>query len=187
MPTIFSHPAVPLALGLGLGQTLISRRLMVAGAVASIVPDLDVVAFRLGIPYAHDLGHRGLSHSIFFALFMGLIALLLAKNLHASRRVAFAFTALAAASHGLLDMCTNGGLGVAYFWPFSSERLFLPLHPIKVSPIGLHDFLTTRGPGGFALRGFMGLGAGDRFVRGSVVLASWWGRKKCLILKRFKR
>ena len=49
------------------------------------------------------------------------------------------------ASHGLLDMLTNGGLGVALFWPFEQTRHFAPLTPIAVSPIGLSDFISARG------------------------------------------
>ena len=49
------------------------------------------------------------------------------------------------ASHGLLDMLTNGGLGVALFWPFELTRHFAPLTPIAVSPIGLSDFISARG------------------------------------------
>jgi hypothetical protein len=49
MPTIVTHPAVPLALGLGLGTQVVSPRLLAASAVASILPDADVAAFWFGI------------------------------------------------------------------------------------------------------------------------------------------
>ena len=68
MPTIFSHPAVPLALGFGLGKKFIPTRLLLAGVMASILPDFDVVAFSLGIPYEDEFGHRGFSHSFFSPL-----------------------------------------------------------------------------------------------------------------------
>jgi inner membrane protein len=45
----------------------------------------------------------------------------------------------------VLDAMTDGGLGVAWFWPWSDQRYFLPLHPIEVSPIGLSRFLSPRG------------------------------------------
>ena len=48
------------------------------------------------------------------------------------------------ASHGLLDMLTNGGLGIALYWPFSYERLFAPWRPIPVAPIGM-SFFSARG------------------------------------------
>jgi membrane-bound metal-dependent hydrolase YbcI (DUF457 family) len=42
---------------------------------------------------------------------------------------------VAAASHGLLDALTNGGLGVALLWPLSDARFFAPLRPIQVAPL----------------------------------------------------
>jgi inner membrane protein len=50
-----------------------------------------------------------------------------------------------AASHGFLDMFTNGGLGVAYYWPWSNERHFFAMRPIEVSPIGIAAFFSERG------------------------------------------
>lgn len=40
------------------------------------------------------------------------------------------------ASHGLLDAMTDGGLGIALFWPFTPERYFAPWRPLPVAPIG---------------------------------------------------
>jgi hypothetical protein len=39
MPTIFTHPAIPLALGLGLVLKVVPQRLIAAGIVVSILPD----------------------------------------------------------------------------------------------------------------------------------------------------
>lgn len=148
MPTVFSHPAVPLAIGLALGSSNISRRLLLAGVVASVLPDLDVIGFRLGIGYSHELGHRGQSHSLLAALTMGALAALLASQLQARRVVSFLFVAIAGASHGLLDMLTNGGLGVALAWPFSEQRFFFPLQVIEASPLSLRRVF---GPAGWAV------------------------------------
>src|SRR5437763_7259784 len=43
-------------------------RSMLAFSALSLAPDLDVVAFRLGIPYSAPFGHRGATHSIAFAM-----------------------------------------------------------------------------------------------------------------------
>jgi inner membrane protein len=59
------------------------------------------------------------------------------------------------ASHPLLDALTNGGLGVALFWPWSDARLFAPWRPIAVSPIGA---------GFFSARGLAVLGSDLRWV-----------------------
>jgi len=145
MPTVFSHIAAPLALRLGLGKQAVSPRLLATGLVASVLPDLDVLAFRFGIPYADSFGHRGASHSLALALLLGLIASLIASRLHTTRCLAFAFTAISAASHGLLDMLTNGGHGVALWWPASGERFFLPWQVIEVSPLSLRRVFGPKG------------------------------------------
>jgi inner membrane protein len=145
MPTIISHAAVPLALGFGFGVHLISRRLQLAGVAASMAPDLDVAGFHWHIAYADAFGHRGASHSLAFAVMLGLLAVTFAPNLKAGRKAAFLFVACSAASHGLLDMLTNGGLGVAVLWPFSAERFFFPWQPITVAPFGLRVLSDVRG------------------------------------------
>ncbi|HSY28558.1 MAG TPA: metal-dependent hydrolase [Burkholderiaceae bacterium] len=147
MPTILTHTAVPLALGIGLGRSVVSRRLFATGIAASMLPDLDVVAFRFHIPYADSFGHRGISHSLVFALCAALVALIFAPQLKSKSKpvTAFLFVGIAMASHGLLDMFTNGGLGVALWWPISAERVFAPWRVIEVSPIGLRGIFSERG------------------------------------------
>jgi len=145
MPTILSHAAVPLALGLGLGARVVPRRLLLAGVLASVIPDLDVLAFRFNVAYSHALGHRGVSHSLAFAVVLGLVALVIAQPLRATRRAAFLFVAVCSASHGALDMLTNGGHGVALWWPLSAERLFAPWQVIEVSPLSLRRIASARG------------------------------------------
>ena len=148
MPTIVTHAAVGAALA-QVGPRSISRgRLTFALVALSVLPDLDVIAFQLGIPYAHWLGHRGLSHSLLFAV---VVATVLAR--FAFREVppgsrdgwwVLGLCTLAIASHGLLDAFTNGGLGIAFFLPFTTSRYFFPIRPLEVSPIGIENFL--RGP-----------------------------------------
>ena len=145
MPTVFTHPAVPLAIGLGLGKDVISTPLLIAGVAVSMMPDLDVLAFRYGISYASDFGHRGFSHSLLFAATLALLGACVFRYFHSNFGRAFWFLFLAAASHGILDAFTNGGLGIAFLWPFSSQRFFAPVQVIQVSPIGISRFLSPRG------------------------------------------
>jgi len=49
MPTIVTHAAVPLCLGLGLGSRIIPPRLLLAGVAIAMLPDVDVLAFKLGV------------------------------------------------------------------------------------------------------------------------------------------
>jgi inner membrane protein len=145
MPTILSHAVVPLALGLGLGDRIISRRLLVAGSIASMLPDLDVLAFRFNVAYADSFGHRGASHSIAFAILLALLAAMCSRRLQSGSRIAFLFVGVSAASHGLLDMLTNGGHGVALWWPVSANRYFAPWQVIEVSPLSLRRVFGGKG------------------------------------------
>lgn len=146
MCSILTHPIVPVALSFFLPRGAASPALLLAGAVCSIVPDLDVIGFRYGIRYNDMLGHRGLTHSILFAAVLGaLLGFTLFRNAQGSSWIIFLFLFLSTLSHTLLDMLTNGGLGVALFAPFSNERYFFPWRPIEVSPIGVGSFLSEWG------------------------------------------
>jgi inner membrane protein len=139
MPTVITHPAAALALAPWFRR--LPRWTFIAGVIGTVVPDLDVTAFALGIPYAHPLGHRGFTHSLVFAaLFAAVVGYVTRVRSNTSFFVSFVFVFLATASHGLLDAMTSGGLGVGFFIPFSNARLFLPWRPIRVSPIGVGRF-----------------------------------------------
>jgi inner membrane protein len=45
MPTILSHPVIPLALVIALGSKIIPTLLVALGVLASVLPDLYVLAF----------------------------------------------------------------------------------------------------------------------------------------------
>src|SRR5262249_3539552 len=118
------------------------------GALCAIVPDADVIGFRFGVHYGDLLGHRGLTHSLAFAALLSVLVALAARVAGTGRRgsaMLAAFVFLATASHGVLDAMTTGGLGVAFFAPFSAARYFFPFRPIEVSPIGVTAFFTQRG------------------------------------------
>jgi len=107
-------------------------------SLISYLPDLDVIGFWAGIPYSHPWGHRGMTHSLFFACVIGTLAGLIGPILSISYRRFAAISILLLASHGLLDAMTTGGLGVEFFWPLSTERFFLPWRWIPASKIGFH-------------------------------------------------
>lgn len=145
MPTILTHPAVPLAIAFGLGRKAIPPRLLAAGVVASMVPDADVLGFSLGVAYGSEFGHRGFTHSLSFAVGLALVGALLFRAWRVPAARAFWFLFLATASHGLLDALTTGGSGIAFLWPWSEERYFAPIQVIEVSPIGFARFVSARG------------------------------------------
>ena len=141
MPSIITHPAVPLAIGIGLGSRIVSRRLLLAGVVASIVPDLDVYAEM----FTSSIGHRGITHSLLFAFLCGVFAALIAPPLEAGRAIALGFVFVATASHGVLDAFTTGGPAVSFLWPWRLEGFFMPYRVIEVSPLGISRFFSERG------------------------------------------
>jgi inner membrane protein len=109
---------------------------MLSLAALSLLPDADVLAFSFGLPYDHAFGHRGASHSLVFAALVGILAASAAR-LHGARpgRTGL-IVGLTVATHPLLDALTDGGLGVALWWPLSAERIFFPVRPIPVAPLG---------------------------------------------------
>ncbi|HJL18575.1 MAG TPA: metal-dependent hydrolase [Sandaracinaceae bacterium LLY-WYZ-13_1] len=138
------HVAVGLAAGRFHGDRGGSPvRAMVGFSALSLAADLDVVAFALGIPYEAPFGHRGASHSLFVALGVGCLCALLARDPEHRWRLA-RLGVIVAASHGLLDTLTDGGLGIALLWPLSDARFFAPWRPIPVAPIGA-GMLSARG------------------------------------------
>ena len=135
-----------IAVGLAAGR-IHARRLgwAAVGYVGlSMLPDADVVAFALDIPYSAPWGHRGASHSLVIAIAVGTVVGGLSKLLGQRAFRTFLISTLVVVSHGLLDALTDGGLGVALLWPLSHTRFFAPWQPIPVSPIGL-GYLSVRG------------------------------------------
>ncbi len=146
------HIAIGLAAGRLCWSTLAPRPSLPAAMLAlsalSLLPDADVIAFKLRIPYAAPFGHRGASHSLAAALACGLLCTGLYWLWSRGRGLRALYNGLLAtaviASHGLLDAMTDGGLGVALLWPISNHRYFAPWRPIPVAPIGAR-MLSGRG------------------------------------------
>ncbi len=148
MPTIFTHAVIGSAIAKLAAHPNVHRRTIIACALLAVLPDVDGLFFGV-VPYAHLFGHRGFTHSLFFAALCGLLTASLFVwrewiSLDELARYALLFAG-ATASHGLLDAFTNGGLGVAFFAPFDTSRYFFPFHPIPVSPMSGAALLTARG------------------------------------------
>jgi inner membrane protein len=115
--------------------------------LAPMLPDLDRLGQKYyGIPYQSCFGHRGAFHSIFVAFFAAMFLLLIFKiftrtqGFKLNKDCFWAFF-LGISSHPMLDALTNGGLGVAVFWPLNCNRYFFPIRPLEVSPLNLDRFL----------------------------------------------
>ncbi len=144
MPSLFSHAISSVAIGKIMGR-IEGLRLYLLGIFCAVIPDLDVLAFKFGIPYGSLFGHRGISHSFFFAFVLAALLVLIFYRNSKIKLLVFLFLFLCTASHGILDAMTSGGKGIAFFAPFDSERHFLPWRKIKVSPIGIEAFFSEWG------------------------------------------
>jgi len=144
MASLFGHALTAIAIGNGFISKKKQLKFWLLGIFCAVFPDADVISFKLGIPYASFWGHRGFTHSVFFALLLGFIVTFL---FYRNKKWGWYFTFffLATLSHSLLDALTNGGLGVAFFSPFENSRYFFPWRPIQVSPIGVENFFSQRG------------------------------------------
>ncbi|MDI7163588.1 metal-dependent hydrolase [Leptospira santarosai] len=145
MPTIITHTSVPIAIWIAFGKKKIPIQLLILGMIFSVLPDADVIAFKFGIPYESDWGHRGFSHSILFAFSLSVFACVFVRWFKIRMEIIVSFLFVSILSHGVLDAMTSGGLGVGFLIPYSSERFFFDPRPIRVSPIGIKNFLSTRG------------------------------------------
>jgi inner membrane protein len=174
MPTIFTHAVVAYALSklfleateersgaVGIEQALPdtdrqsspwatagNRAILLAAGILGALPDVDAL-YRDWVVHRDLFGHRGLTHSIFFAVFVGLILALLFVKLgwHNRQKVwalAISFV-VATASHGFFDAMTTGGSGVGFFAPFETRRYFFPIRPIPVAPFSAADLFSARG------------------------------------------
>lgn len=141
MATVFTHPAIALALVPWFPKLINNKEILLLGALFTILPDIDVLGFKLGIPYQHLFGHRGITHSLAFAAVCGIFATWpISRYLRKSSLQIWLYLFLCMASHGILDALTNGGHGVAFFAPFNNERYFFSFNPIEVSTLDIKLF-----------------------------------------------
>ena len=140
MPTVMTHAALGWAatrVGRRLGVRLDGRVALAAAALA-VLPDLDVIGHWLGVPYRSPLGHRGLSHSLLFALATSSAACWLLRRSGSPVGIGvFAVLVVATSSHALLDMLSDAGLGCALASPLHDGRYFWPFRPLPTAPRGV--------------------------------------------------
>ena len=130
-----------LALGAAVGEAVLGKeegnKAMLWGAIAGTIPDLDILIY----PFVDEVQqlaiHRGLSHSILFALLASpLLGVLLSKmyknSSHWKKWALLLFWSFF--THALLDSFTNYGTQI--FYPFSS-------YPVSFDTIFIIDPLYT--------------------------------------------
>lgn len=145
MATIVTHAVVGYTIARICVRKPIHPLYWILALTAPTLPDLDVLGHRYGIRYQDCFGHRGAFHSLLVALIAALVLVTLFKFLTRTqgfRQIKDCFWGLflGISSHGMIDALTNGGLGVAIFWPMNCARYFFPVRPLEVSPLGLERF-----------------------------------------------
>jgi len=149
MPTEFTHIFISTILGKAGFKGPLPARFWVLAAVCSVLPDLDVVGYYLGVRYSDLFGHRGFFHSLTFALLIGVLVVVLffpaVKRFSKQWWGMIVFFFIVIASHGLLDSMTDKGMGVGFFIPFDNTRYFLPWRPIFASPMSIPRFFSRNG------------------------------------------
>ncbi|MGZ8543677.1 MAG: metal-dependent hydrolase [Flavisolibacter sp.] len=134
-----------IVLGGCIGEAILGKKLgkkaLLIGAIAQILPDVDVVAALWLEPATNLLAHRGISHSIFFVVLATAILSLVARYSDRLRRVStfqwLIFFFIQTGSHVFIDLFNNYGVGL---WePFHNKRL--SFHALYVA-----DPLFTLGP-----------------------------------------
>lgn len=144
MPTVVTHALLPL-IGVGaLGPPRPPVRLIAAAMIAGMLPDADVVGRLFGVPHYVDIGHRGVTHTVLFALLVGLCGLGLGPSLKVRRPVAAAVLFFSTLSHPLTDMLTKGGKGMMLWWPLERDRFAFAGRPVEVAHVGLQDVYSGR-------------------------------------------
>ena len=141
MASLFGHGLVAYTIT-KISDFKATKSLVILAIISSILPDVDVITFNMGIPYEHPFGHRGFTHSILFAI---LWAALICVFFKARKKLVFMVIFFSTVSHGILDALTTGGRGVGFLIPFNNERFFFPFRFIKVSPLGIKRFFSSWG------------------------------------------
>ena len=144
MPLPLTHALVPLAGAIAISRRPYPWRLIVVAGAAAMAPDLDGLAHHfLGVEAGSIYGHRGLSHSFVVAVAVGAFLASFHRMMRVEYLRAVVVIGAAVASHGLLDMMTDGGRAVAYLWPMSSARYFADWRPIHNVAIHRHNYLAA--------------------------------------------
>lgn len=101
------------------------RKVITLAAICAAAPDLDLIGWPLGISPDSPLGHRGLTHSIPFAILLGgFVTIGCLSSLATRERITAAcLLMLATATHGVLDAMTSyAPTGPAFWAPFTNQR-----------------------------------------------------------------
>jgi inner membrane protein len=74
MASLISHAVAALGIGTIFAKPGVPYRVWIIGVACSVIPDADVIGFRLGVHYGDFWGHRGFTHSLLFSAIIASLA-----------------------------------------------------------------------------------------------------------------
>jgi inner membrane protein len=138
-----------LAVGAAIGAVY-SRRMgtrpratIITFALLALAPDLDLASLLFGVAPNTPLYHRGLTHSVTFAVLAGILAGGAMRGAPPRRYLTGFFVFAAIASHGILDTMSGLGGGPMLLWPFTQALYEFPWRPIP-GVLVAREYLTLR-------------------------------------------
>lgn len=144
MPTPITHLFAAIPVNIAIMGAVNKKKIILLSLIISILPDLDLIGYFLGLPISSFLGHRGFTHSIFFALVVALMANLLffpdIKTKDKRFKLLFLNFLFVALTHPLLDFLVNRNTGVALLSPFVLTRFASPIAPIVEESVGILNY-----------------------------------------------
>ena len=119
-----THIAIGACIGEAFFEKGFGKKAMLWGIAAQSIPDIDFLAGLFLNTSENLLAHRGITHSILFAIFIVPVFALVANRVHRPQNIACSkwilFFAAQVFSHLFLDSFNNYGIG--WFEPFISTR-----------------------------------------------------------------
>lgn len=124
MPLPVAHGLLGVSVAIALRQSSQSRqwKSLLIGTLLGICPDFDYVLNWLRI--SGGGWHHGFTHSISFAVSIGLLTAMVLGERHARSVMLYSAVTF---SHTLLDFLMTESRGVALWWPFNDQRYKLML------------------------------------------------------------
>jgi inner membrane protein len=150
MATFISHPFFGAGAAYILYQSQSKespQRFIVLSTLCQWLPDIDTLSYLLTIDEQHSLGHRGFAHSGVFALALAFAVMTLFYRPLKSNRTQwwghYLWFFLMTLFHGIFDALVDSSLGIAFFWPFDTQRYQLSWQPLVDVPIRFAEFFSS--------------------------------------------
>jgi len=146
MPTPIAHAIVSIPLAKTIMRENNSKKILFWSVFCATIADIDLIGLFLSLPVNSLLGHRGFTHSIFFAFFISLsVCLIFFREFNfKEKRFYFLFINffLIGLTHPILDALTSKYYGVALLSPFSNYRFAWPWSPINdnIGEVGFFNY-----------------------------------------------